>query len=65
MKSMRHLLLLATAVATPPQAAIRFYALIRTFHGRFVLASNRSTVAIVARMRRRLTIPNAMVRTGK
>lgn len=46
-------------------AAIRFNAVIRTFYERLVLAGKPKKVAIVACMRKLLTILNAMVRTGK
>ncbi|MCS6930501.1 MAG: IS110 family transposase, partial [Saprospiraceae bacterium] len=46
-------------------AAIRFNAVIRTFNDRLVLAGKPKKVAIVACMRKLLTILNAMVRTGK
>lgn len=66
MKSMRHLPMLpAAAVDTPALAAIRFDAVIRTFYGRLVLARNPKKVAVVACMRKLMTILNAMVRTGK
>lgn len=46
-------------------AAIRFNAVIRAFYERLVLAGKPKKVAIVACMRKLLTILNAMVRTGK
>lgn len=46
-------------------AAIRFNTVIRTFYDRLVLAGKPKKVAIVACMRKLLTILNAMVRTGK
>lgn len=46
-------------------AAIRFNPVIRAFYHRLVLAGKPKKVAIVACMRKLLTILNAMVRTGK
>ncbi|MDR2260588.1 MAG: IS110 family transposase, partial [Azoarcus sp.] len=46
-------------------AAIRFNAVIKTFYNRLVGAGKPRKVAIVACMRKLLTILNAMVRTGK
>lgn len=46
-------------------AAIRFNIVIRTYYDRLVLAGKPKKVAIVACMRKLLTILNAMVRTGK
>lgn len=46
-------------------AAIRFNAVIRQFYERLVCAGKPKKVAIVACMRKLLTILNAMVRTGK
>lgn len=46
-------------------AAIRFNAVIRQFYDRLVAAGKPKKVAIVACMRKLLTILNAMVRTGK
>ena len=46
-------------------AAIRFNPVIRAFSDRLVLAGKPRKVAIVACMRKLLTILNAMVRTGK
>ena len=46
-------------------AAIRFNTVIRTLYDRLVLAGKRKKVAIVACMRKLLTILNAIVRTGK
>lgn len=46
-------------------AAIRFNPVIRAFYDRLVLAGKPKKVAIVACMRKLLTILNAMVRTGK
>lgn len=45
-------------------AAIRFNAVIRAFYGRLVAAGKPKKVAIVACMRKLLTILNAMVRSG-
>jgi transposase len=45
--------------------AIRFNTAIKPFHERFVAAGKPKKVAIVACMRKLLTILNAMVRTGK
>lgn len=45
--------------------AIRFNAVIRAFYHRLVLAGKPKKVAIVACMRKLLTILNAMVRTGE
>jgi transposase len=46
-------------------AAIRFNAVIKQFYDRLVAAGKPKKVAIVACMRKLLTILNAMVRTGK
>ena len=46
-------------------AAIRFNIVIRTYYDRLVLAGKPKKVAIVACMRKLLTILNAMLRTGK
>lgn len=46
-------------------AAIRFNAVIRAFYDRLVLAGKPKKVAIVACMRKLLTILNAIARTGK
>lgn len=46
-------------------AAIRFNAVIKRFYNRLVAAGKPKKVAIVACMRKLLTILNAMVRTGK
>lgn len=46
-------------------AAIRFNAVIRAFYDRLVLAGKPKKVAIVACMRKLLTILNAMARSGK
>jgi transposase len=46
-------------------AAIRFNAVIKHFYDRLVAAGKHKKVAIVACMRKLLTILNAMVRTGK
>jgi transposase len=46
-------------------AAIRFNSVIQTFYKRLVAAGKPKKVAIVACMRKLLTILNAMVRTGK
>jgi transposase len=46
-------------------AAIRFNAVIKRFHDRLVAAGKPKKVAIVACMRKLLTILNAMVRSGK
>nr|WP_232470751.1 transposase [Methylococcus sp. BF19-07] len=46
-------------------AAIRFNAVIRRFYDRLVAAGKPKKVAIVACMRKLLTILNAMARTGK
>lgn len=46
-------------------AAIRFNAVIRAFYDRLVLAGKPKKVAIIACMRKLLTILNAMVRSGK
>jgi transposase len=46
-------------------AAIRFNAVIKRFYNRLVTAGKPKKVAIVACMRKLLTILNAMVRTGK
>ncbi|MDR2259728.1 MAG: transposase, partial [Azoarcus sp.] len=46
-------------------AAIRFNAVIKTFYNRLAGAGKPRKVAIVACMRKLLTILNAMVRTGK
>lgn len=46
-------------------AAIRFNAVIKRFYDRLVAAGKPKKVAIVACMRKLLTILNAMVRTGK
>lgn len=46
-------------------AAIRFNAVIKHFYARLVTAGKPKKVAIVACMRKLLTILNAMVRTGK
>jgi transposase len=46
-------------------AAIRFTVVIRQFYDRLVAAGKPRKVAIVACMRKLLTILNAMVRTGK
>jgi len=46
-------------------SAIRFNAVIRAFYTRLVLAGKPKKVAIVACMRKLLTILNAMVRSGK
>ncbi|MDR0716094.1 MAG: IS110 family transposase, partial [Azoarcus sp.] len=45
--------------------AIRFNVVIKTFYNRLVGAGKPKKVAIVACMRKLLTILNAMVRTGK
>ena len=45
-------------------AAIRFNPVIRAFYQRLVLAGKPKKVAIVACMRKLLTILNAMVRSG-
>lgn len=46
-------------------AALRFNAVIRAFYDRLVLAGKPPKVAIIACMRKLLTILNAMVRSGK
>lgn len=46
-------------------AAIRFNTVIKTFYNRLVAAGKPKKVALVACMRKLLTILNAMVRTGK
>lgn len=46
-------------------SAIRFNAAIRAFYARLELAGKPKKVAIVACMRKLLTILNAMVRSGK
>jgi transposase len=46
-------------------AAIRFNPVIRTFYDRLVLAGKPKKIALVACMRKLLTILNAMVRSGK
>jgi transposase len=46
-------------------AAIRFNAVIKNFYSRLIAAGKPKKVAIVACMRKLLTILNAMVRTGK
>jgi transposase len=46
-------------------AAIRFNAVIKNFYSRLIAAGTPKKVAIVACMRKLLTILNAMVRTGK
>lgn len=46
-------------------AAIRFNAVIKHFYARLVTAGKPKKVAIIACMRKQLTILNAMVRTGK
>lgn len=46
-------------------AAVRFNPAIKTFYGRLVTAGKPKKVALVACMRKLLTILNAMVKTGK